>query len=60
MIPYYLHTLDPVQGAMHFDVSIEEAKGLIKELRKELPGYSIPRLVKEIPGKEHKTPIFDL
>lgn len=55
ILPYYLHALDPVQGALHFDVLLEEGKALIEALRKELPGYAVPRFVQEIPGEANKT-----
>lgn len=57
ILPYYLHVLDPVQGAAHFDVADSEAKELIAELRDHLPGFLMPRLVREIPGKGSKTPL---
>jgi EF-P beta-lysylation protein EpmB len=55
ILPYYLHLLDEVDGAHHFAVEEEKGKALLIELRKELPGYAVPRLAKEIPGKPHKT-----
>jgi L-lysine 2,3-aminomutase len=55
IIPYYLHQLDPVQGAAHFEVSEEIGKKLIAQLSKELPGYAVPRYVKEIAGESSKT-----
>lgn len=58
VIPYYLHLLDPVQGAMHFDVDAITAGQLIETLRSELPGYLVPRLVREEKGKTSKTAIF--
>ncbi|MFD2189317.1 EF-P beta-lysylation protein EpmB [Pistricoccus aurantiacus] len=57
ILPYYLHVLDPVQGAAHFDVSDEEARGLMEALRERLPGFLMPRLVREIAGKTAKTPL---
>lgn len=57
ILPYYLHVLDPVQGAAHFDVSDAEARELVAELRDYLPGFLMPRLVREIPGKASKTPL---
>ena len=60
VIPYYLHLLDPVQGAMHFDVSPERALQIIDSLRTELPGYLVPRLVREKPGAASKTAIFSI
>jgi L-lysine 2,3-aminomutase len=50
VLPYYLNLLDPVEGAAHFDVDSERAKYLITELRHRLPGYLVPRLVREVPG----------
>ncbi|MBB6521079.1 EF-P beta-lysylation protein EpmB [Pseudoteredinibacter isoporae] len=55
--PYYLHQLDKVQGAAHFQVEDEDARRLYYELRAELPGYLVPLLTQEIPGKAAKTPI---
>ncbi len=54
VMPYYLHCFDPVKGAHHFDLPIEEAKALYLELRKVLPGYLVPQLVKEVPGEKAK------
>ncbi|NOX08369.1 MAG: EF-P beta-lysylation protein EpmB [Gammaproteobacteria bacterium] len=55
--PYYLHQLDPVQGAAHFAVSDEHARELIQELHQRLPGYLLPRLVREYAGEPGKTPL---
>jgi EF-P beta-lysylation protein EpmB len=55
VLPYYLHLLDPVAGAAHFGVDEETALRLIAELRERLPGYLVPRLAREIPGKLSKT-----
>lgn len=55
--PYYLHMLDPVQGAAHFAVTEEHALTLMKQLSRQLPGYLIPRLVREVPGHDSKTQI---
>jgi len=57
VLPYYLHQLDPVQGAAHFSVSDETAKLLVNQLRESLPGYLVPRLVREQAGRTAKTPI---
>jgi L-lysine 2,3-aminomutase len=56
-VPYYLHLLDRVRGAAHFDVAEAEAVAIHAELRKTLPGYAVPRLVREIPGEPSKTPV---
>jgi EF-P beta-lysylation protein EpmB len=55
--PYYLHLFDPVQGAAHFDVSEEEAVAIVKEMLATLPGFLMPKLVREIAGQANKTPI---
>jgi len=55
ILPYYLHQLDPVQGAKHFFVEEEKGKTLLQDLRKELSGYSLPNYVKEIPHEKNKT-----
>ncbi|KEQ11744.1 hypothetical protein GZ78_28560 [Endozoicomonas numazuensis] len=57
VMPYYLHLLDRVQGAAHFDVPEERAKVLITELMHQCPGYLVPRLVREVAGEASKTPI---
>ena len=56
VLPYYLHLLDPVQGAAHFDVDHQRALYLIDNVRARLPGYLVPRLVREQPGAPHKIP----
>ena len=55
VLPYYLHLLDPVAGAGHFDVSEELGIALIKQLRTKLSGYLVPRLVREQQGENSKT-----
>jgi KamA family protein len=52
--PYYLHQLDRVRGAAHFEVSIERGREIIAELRRRLPGYAAPQYVQEQPGAAHK------
>lgn len=54
VLPYYLHQLDKVRGAPHFEVSPEEGKRLVAALRERLPGYGVPRYVREIPGRSAK------
>lgn len=58
VLPYYLHLLDPVQGAAHFNIEKNEAMGLIRHLRTRLPGYLVPRLVWEKPGAAFKITIL--
>jgi EF-P beta-lysylation protein EpmB len=55
--PYYLHRLDKVQGAAHFDLSAQESCGIYKKLRTLLPGYLLPAMVEEIPGRASKSPV---
>lgn len=57
VIPYYLHLLDPVVGAHHFDVNEETAQSLVAEILKHLPGFLVPKLVREIAGEGSKTPV---
>jgi EF-P beta-lysylation protein EpmB len=55
VLPYYLHLLDPVSGASHFDVPDSKGIELIQAIRQQLPGYLVPRLVREIQGEQSKT-----
>ncbi|MCC7418673.1 MAG: EF-P beta-lysylation protein EpmB [Planctomycetaceae bacterium] len=57
VIPYYLHQLDRVSGAAHFEVAEATGLKLIDELRRRLPGYLVPRYVREIAGEPSKSPI---
>lgn len=57
ILPYYVHLLDTVKGAEHFGVSLECAKTFQTALRNALPGYLVPRFVREIPGALSKTTI---
>lgn len=56
-LPYYLHLLDRVAGAAHFEVPEARARALHAQLLARLPGYLVPRLVREIPGRPSKTPV---
>lgn len=58
VLPYYLHQLDPVAGAAHFAVADADAVGLMAGLRQRLPGYLVPRLVREVAGDPAKRPLF--
>lgn len=58
VVPYYLHLLDRVAGAAHFDVDRQTAMRICAELSKRLPGYLVPRLVREEPGASAKTIIL--
>ena len=55
VLPYYLHLLDKVQGAAHFDVSPQDALDIFKALQCLLPGYLVPRLAHEEAFHKHKT-----
>lgn len=55
IFPYYLHQLDRVKGAAHFEVSEEKGRALINELSKQIAGYAVPKYVREIPGEQGKT-----
>jgi len=55
VLPYYLHQLDRVVGAAHFEVGDEQARELLDALHGRLPGYLVPRLVREVAGAPGKT-----
>ena len=57
VLPYYLHQLDRVAGAAHFEVDDTRATALVQAMRETLPGYLVPRLVREAPGAPSKVPI---
>ncbi len=58
VVPYYLHQLDPVQGAAHFSVSDERAVALVQFIQENMSGYGIPRLVREEPHRFSKSSIY--
>jgi EF-P beta-lysylation protein EpmB len=60
ILPYYLHLLDPVAGAAHFSVPHELPDRIGQGLEAALPGYLVPKLVREIPGQASKTPLHRL
>lgn len=57
VLPYYLHQLDRVKGTAHFEVSDSRAMALMDELRARLPGYLVPKLVREVGGDSSKRPL---
>lgn len=57
VLPYYLHQLDRVSGAAHFEVDPERSRRLHEALRDRLPGYLVPRLVREVAGAASKLPL---
>lgn len=54
ILPYYLHLPDRIRGTSHFDVPEERARRIHAGLREALPGYAVPRLVREVPGEDSK------
>ncbi|MBS0621244.1 MAG: KamA family radical SAM protein [Verrucomicrobia bacterium] len=57
ILPYYLHQLDPVQGATHFEVSEMEGLEMMEALAARLPGYAVPKYVREIPHRPSKVQV---
>jgi EF-P beta-lysylation protein EpmB len=58
VLPYYLHQLDRVAGAAHFEVPIANGLRIMEQLRARLPGYAVPRYVQEVPGAPSKTDLI--
>jgi KamA family protein len=58
VVPYYLHQLDRVVGAAHFEVPLDEGRKIVEQLRSRLPGYMVPRYVQEITGELSKSIIL--
>jgi L-lysine 2,3-aminomutase len=54
VLPYYLHQLDRVAGAAHFEVDDARARDLHAGLVAMLPGYLVPKLVREVAGDASK------
>jgi EF-P beta-lysylation protein EpmB len=54
VMPYYLHQLDRVAGAAHFEVPTLRGIELVRQLRAQLPGYAVPRYVRDTPGGANK------
>ena len=57
VLPYYLHQLDKVRGAAHFEVDDATALALHQALAARVSGYLVPRLVRELPGDTGKRPV---
>jgi L-lysine 2,3-aminomutase len=55
VLPYYLHLLDPVQGAQHFYLDDNQAVNIWRDMQSQLSGYLLPRLVREVPNRPSKT-----
>lgn len=58
VLPYYLHQLDRIKGAAHFEVTDQEAKQIVTQLMAQLPGYLVPKLVREVPDFPNKMPLL--
>lgn len=56
-LPYYLHALDKVTGAAHFEVPVSTGRAIMKSLREQLPGYLVPAFVTEVPHTLSKQPL---
>jgi L-lysine 2,3-aminomutase len=57
IMPYYLHQFDQVKNASHFDLSQNEINSIYQQMQKSLPGYLLPKLVKEVAGMPSKSMI---
>lgn len=57
ILPYYLHLLDRVRGASHFLVPDNDARNLVGSMLTRLPGYLVPKLVREVAGEPGKVPV---
>lgn len=55
VMPYYLHQLDRVRGAAHFEVDQDCGRALVSQLESRLPGFAVPRFVCEQAGEASKT-----
>lgn len=55
ILPYYLHSLDAVAGSAHFDLPLEKQRRIYTAMQEQLPGFLVPKWVKEVPGEKHKT-----
>lgn len=60
ILPYYLHLLDRVSGAAHFEVADHRAIALHRAISEKLPGYLVPRLVREISREPCKRPVYEI
>jgi EF-P beta-lysylation protein EpmB len=58
ILPYYLHQLDKVEGAAHFEVETSQGAKLIQALNERISGYGVPRYVAEIAGEKAKTALL--
>ncbi|MEM9656929.1 MAG: EF-P beta-lysylation protein EpmB [Planctomycetota bacterium] len=56
--PYYLHQLDRVQGAAHFETTERQGRSIIEQMQRRLSGYMVPRYVRETPGESQKSALL--
>jgi len=54
IMPYYLHLLDKAVGTAHFEVSQDDGIHLMNQIKRVLPGYLVPKFVKEQAGAANK------
>ncbi len=57
ILPYYLHQLDRVHGAAHFEVPVQRGREIVDQLRAQISGYGVPQYVSEQPGQPNKVPL---
>ena len=55
VLPYYLHMPDAVLGTHGFHVTEARARRIHDTMGERLPGYLLPKLVREEPGRAAKT-----
>lgn len=60
ILPYYIHLLDPVEGASHYNVQHDMIEKILICMMENLPGYLVPKFVKEVPGKPYKIPFLNI
>ncbi len=58
VLPYYLHLLDRVNGSAHYNVTALTSSNIYRQMLQRLPGYLVPKLVRETPDFPYKTPVF--
>ena len=56
ILPYYLHLLDRVRGAAHFEVTEAQARVLMRRVAALLPGYLVPKLARDDGGVSKQFP----
>jgi len=56
--PYYLHQLDPVRGALHFQVPVKRGKQIMEFLRQNIGGYAVPAYVFDDPAEPAKKLLY--